>query len=214
MRFPAGARRCFPVAAEGQLESLLAAGDLRALALEIPVRDVLADRWSPEPVAQEVDRALERGDLAVVYTTRDLVSGEDNLAIGQKVSDGLVAALQQVQARPRFVIAKGAITSHDLAQPDRRRPFASGAKLRIALDKRAHDIAVESARCRALSSGVGAAKRMRARPPRDRRRCGLLDDRLGATRSQLGMTGTTVNLTMGSLDDSRLSDRGRSSVLA
>ena len=110
------------------------------------------------------DRALERGDLAVVYTTRDLVSGEDNLAIGQKVSDGLVAALQQVQARPRFVIAKGAITSHDLAQPDRRRPFASGAKLRIALDKRAHDIAVESARCRALSSGVGAAKRMRARP--------------------------------------------------
>ncbi|TME89170.1 MAG: SDR family oxidoreductase [Chloroflexi bacterium] len=29
-----------------------------------------------------------------------------------------------------------------------------------------------------------------------------------------GMTGTTVNLTMGSLDDSRLSDRGRSSVLA
>jgi uncharacterized protein YgbK (DUF1537 family) len=55
----------------------------------------------------------------VLYTSRKLVTSPDrveNLEIGKKVSHALIAALQEVKSRPRFIIAKGGITSHDVAQ--------------------------------------------------------------------------------------------------
>ena len=40
----------------------------------------------------------------------------ENLEIGKKVSNALIAALYEVTSRPHFIIAKGGITSHDVAQ--------------------------------------------------------------------------------------------------
>jgi uncharacterized protein YgbK (DUF1537 family) len=99
-----------------QLENLLRDADLRPRGFEIHVHDVLQGRWSPERLGTELDAALGRGELAVVYTTRELVTGQDNLALGRRITDALVAAVQHVQARPRFIIAKGGITSHEVAQ--------------------------------------------------------------------------------------------------
>lgn len=51
-------------------------------------------------------------------TSRKLVTGRDeldSLAIGARVAEALVKVLQQIQVRPRYIIAKGGITSSDAA---------------------------------------------------------------------------------------------------
>ena len=40
---------------------------------------------------------------------------ESSLAIGQQVSEGLVAIVRSIIARPRYLLAKGGITSSDVA---------------------------------------------------------------------------------------------------
>ena len=70
-----------------------------------------------ETVAQ-IRQNLESNDC-VVYTSRTLVSTDDpaeSLAIARSVSDAVVEVVQKVRtARPAWVIAKGGITSHEVA---------------------------------------------------------------------------------------------------
>jgi len=70
-------------------------------------------------VGQQLEAAIKAGRIGVLYTSRKLVTSAnraENLEIGNKVSHALIAALHQVKSRPRFVVAKGGITSHDVAQ--------------------------------------------------------------------------------------------------
>ena len=71
-----------------------------------------------EAVVATVRETLERDDC-VVYTSRDLVSTDDpaeSLAIARSVSDAVVEVVQRVRdARPAWVVAKGGITSHEVA---------------------------------------------------------------------------------------------------
>jgi uncharacterized protein YgbK (DUF1537 family) len=99
-----------------QLRRLLGDSELRAHPVEIDVREVVAGGWAPNAVAEEVERAIQQAELAVLSTSRELITGVDNLAIGRQVTDALLSVLQHVQAAPRFVIAKGGITSHEVAQ--------------------------------------------------------------------------------------------------
>ena len=58
------------------------------------------------------------GHDVVLYTSRTLVTGRDaasSLAIGQQVSSALVAIVAGLSVTPRFLVAKGGITSSDLA---------------------------------------------------------------------------------------------------
>jgi uncharacterized protein YgbK (DUF1537 family) len=67
---------------------------------------------------QRVNRALRDGRDVVVFTSRQLVAGADaeaSLRIGQRVSAALVHVTQHVDTPPRLVIAKGGITSSDVA---------------------------------------------------------------------------------------------------
>jgi uncharacterized protein YgbK (DUF1537 family) len=69
-------------------------------------------------VARQADRALRRDQDVVVYTSRQLITGEDaesSLFIGQRVSEGLVSILRAIPTRPRYLVAKGGITSSDVA---------------------------------------------------------------------------------------------------
>ncbi len=102
-----------------QLNALLAQPDLAQVEINV---DALLDDGQQ---AGEVDRtiavtteALQRGQDVVVYTSRRLITGADavsSLAIGQRVSASLVALVQGLGVRPRYLIAKGGITSSDLA---------------------------------------------------------------------------------------------------
>ena len=62
--------------------------------------------------------ALTAGEDVLVFTSRSLIGGADasaSLDIGRRVSDALVALMRGLKATPRFVIAKGGITSSDIA---------------------------------------------------------------------------------------------------
>lgn len=101
-----------------QLEQLLASG---MLAVEIDVAalaDPTRQAATIAKAAQQTDAALQQGRDVVVYTSRQLITGADaaaSLAIGRRISDGLCAILRALMTRPRYLIAKGGITSSDLA---------------------------------------------------------------------------------------------------
>ena len=68
--------------------------------------------------AQQVAGALSRSDV-LLYTSRTFVPGSDgadSLAIARKVSAALSRTVREaLAAKPAWVIAKGGITSHDVA---------------------------------------------------------------------------------------------------
>ncbi|KAE8343963.1 hypothetical protein BDV24DRAFT_172274 [Aspergillus arachidicola] len=90
--------------------------------LEMDVEELIA---SPESAAgaiqrtvQEADSHLQSGQDTLVMTSRKLITGDSelsSLAIGTNVASALVSVLRQVQVRPRYIIAKGGITSSDAA---------------------------------------------------------------------------------------------------
>jgi uncharacterized protein YgbK (DUF1537 family) len=102
-----------------QLQMVLAHRKVQALGLT--VENVL----KPTERKAEVDRiaaganvALRAGEEVVIHTSRNLVRGttaEQNLRIAQAVSEALIAVVRQVSVRPRYLLAKGGITSSDIA---------------------------------------------------------------------------------------------------
>jgi hypothetical protein len=62
--------------------------------------------------------ALAAGRDTVVYTSRQLITSSDaaaSLAIGRRVSEALVLLIRNLTIAPRYLIAKGGITSSDTA---------------------------------------------------------------------------------------------------
>lgn len=100
-----------------QLRHLLAADTLEPV--ELLVSDLLTDPDSPlTKAAQRIEACITAGRDVVVFTSRELVTGTDtsaNLDIGAKVSAALVELVRSLRVRPRYVVAKGGITSSDLA---------------------------------------------------------------------------------------------------
>jgi len=102
-----------------QLEALVER--MSPVELEIDVARVLSD--SPEghlaEVAEKAVAALPYGNV-VVRTSRSLVTGSDagdSLAVSRQVSTAVVEVVRRILAGcpPRFVVAKGGITSSDVA---------------------------------------------------------------------------------------------------
>ncbi len=102
-----------------QLAVLLASGMVEGV--ELPVEELLAATDSDSLVVSLIDRLtsiLESGRHAALHTSREVVIGEDDdssLAIGQRVSQCLVDITRGLPLAPRFIIAKGGITSSELA---------------------------------------------------------------------------------------------------
>jgi uncharacterized protein YgbK (DUF1537 family) len=102
-----------------QLEQLLAEAGL----LSYPVSggallDEVNRQAEIERVAGRIDAGLKSGRDIVIYTSRELLTGEDdqgNLRISQEISAGLVAIVQRLRVRPRYLLAKGGITASDIA---------------------------------------------------------------------------------------------------
>lgn len=68
--------------------------------------------------SEKLNNKLSDNKDVVVFTSRNLKIGADeneSLKISLKVSNGLIKLVQNLQTRPRFFIAKGGITSSDLA---------------------------------------------------------------------------------------------------
>ncbi|WP_026464384.1 four-carbon acid sugar kinase family protein [Adhaeribacter aquaticus] len=69
-------------------------------------------------IINQTNELLAAETDVVIYTSRDLQTGQDaesNLRINSLVSNFLVHIVQSLTVRPRFLVAKGGITSSDLA---------------------------------------------------------------------------------------------------
>jgi uncharacterized protein YgbK (DUF1537 family) len=103
-----------------QLDALLAPGDLTHFTLPIaPLLDTRRPEFI-EAARRALADTLGAGHDAVLFTAREHVAGATDsagLAIGRAVSTALVEILARLTetTRPGFLIAKGGITSHDLA---------------------------------------------------------------------------------------------------
>lgn len=101
-----------------QLDHLLENGDV--CHVELNVARLLNSAGGSETarVAAIAMRELTHGEDVVVYTSRALVSGNDaesSLAIGGRVSRALVEVVRDVASGTRYILAKGGITSSDIA---------------------------------------------------------------------------------------------------
>ena len=90
-------------------------------AIEIPVSDLLDTATRARvmtTIGTDVAEKLEAGQTVVTYTSRGLLTGatpEASLAISRTISDAICDIVRTLPAPPRFLIAKGGITSHDVA---------------------------------------------------------------------------------------------------
>jgi uncharacterized protein YgbK (DUF1537 family) len=102
-----------------QLKVLLNQCNIQPVELEV---DTLLDEERVDDVvtkaAASIDKQINQGKDAVLYTSRKLITGNSddrNLAIGQKVSQSLIAIVHAMNSTPQYIIAKGGITSSDMA---------------------------------------------------------------------------------------------------
>lgn len=103
----------------GQVNALLAVPELARA--ELDVRALLDPGRRAAEIARAtaaLDAALAADQDALLYTSRELVTGGDaaaSLAIGSQVSAALVAIVRGLRVQPRYLVAKGGITSSDIA---------------------------------------------------------------------------------------------------
>ena len=68
-------------------------------------------------IIQQTEENLSRGRTTTIYTSRkvlDVGSAEKNLAASVNISDALTSIVNRLSVRPKFLIAKGGITSSDV----------------------------------------------------------------------------------------------------
>jgi uncharacterized protein YgbK (DUF1537 family) len=88
---------------------------------EVSVEALLDEKRRPdeiERVSEIADRAMRHGNDILIFTSRKLAAGQDtktSLLIGQKISQAIITILQKISTTPRYILAKGGITSSDVA---------------------------------------------------------------------------------------------------
>jgi uncharacterized protein YgbK (DUF1537 family) len=102
-----------------QVQELIGRADMTAIEIRVSgLLDPAGNRSEITRIAAETSAALENGKDTAVYTSRELITGkdaEDSLKIGRTVSGGLVEIVRQIRVQPRYLVAKGGITSSDVA---------------------------------------------------------------------------------------------------
>jgi len=102
-----------------QLEQLLAIPGIQPFEFRIKaVFDRNTRQEQHQLIVRAVDKALAAGQTCVIFTERQLHSaetGEKSLQLSVAVSDALSAIANSLTLQPAFVVAKGGITSYDIA---------------------------------------------------------------------------------------------------
>jgi uncharacterized protein YgbK (DUF1537 family) len=92
----------------------------KLISLELSVPSILNSQTRQteiNSVSSQAEKALLAGHDVMAFTSRRLVTGtsdEENVQIGRQVSDALVEVVGKLGVKPRFVVAKGGITSSDI----------------------------------------------------------------------------------------------------
>uniref|UniRef100_A0A8H7TJ30 Uncharacterized protein n=1 Tax=Bionectria ochroleuca TaxID=29856 RepID=A0A8H7TJ30_BIOOC len=105
-----------------QLQSLRDRRGEKLAVIELQVPELIKSKESAEAVVQkavgQANDFISAGKDVLVMTSRALIKTNDaltSLKIGSEVAAALVSLLENITIRPRYVIAKGGITSSDAA---------------------------------------------------------------------------------------------------
>ena len=103
-----------------QLQHLKANANIHPMELE--VRMILNAKEEKQFLLRQysdrINDLLRNGEDVVLYTSRDLItanSSKENLSIGSKISDFISEIVKGIIIHPKYLIAKGGITSCDIA---------------------------------------------------------------------------------------------------
>jgi uncharacterized protein YgbK (DUF1537 family) len=92
-----------------------------AVFLELDVSNVKNDALFENDInllSKKVNQSLKENKDVVFHTSRTIIKGEtkaESLVIVNKVSNGVIAIIQQLKTQPKYIVAKGGITSSDVA---------------------------------------------------------------------------------------------------
>lgn len=87
---------------------------------ELPVAFIefdVTDLGAVDGIIERAEENISRGQTTAIYTSRnvlDLGDAEKNLAASVNISDALTSIVRRLNVRPKFLIAKGGITSADV----------------------------------------------------------------------------------------------------
>lgn len=105
-----------------QLDSLVTKSNDKLTTITLNVKALLeSDESAKKDVANAIELAsqkIKNGQDVLVMTSRELIVGKDeveSLDIGSTIAKALVSFLQNLEQKPRYIIAKGGITSSDMA---------------------------------------------------------------------------------------------------
>jgi uncharacterized protein YgbK (DUF1537 family) len=105
-----------------QLASLRARRGPNLHTIELPVYEIIKSATSASHAVAlaviEAGQILAAGQDVLIMTSRQLITGSDgisSLEIGSVVAKTLVQVVREIDVRPRYVVAKGGITSSDVA---------------------------------------------------------------------------------------------------
>jgi len=87
--------------------------------IELEVEKLLKGDDVVAAALKTAEAEISKGQDVLIMTSRKLVTGADeraSLDIGSTVARALVDFLQRLTTRPRYIIAKGGITSADMAK--------------------------------------------------------------------------------------------------
>jgi uncharacterized protein YgbK (DUF1537 family) len=102
-----------------QLHQLLTLPEMTGI--EVDVKAILDDRRREQEiqrVARTAETVLQKAKDVVIYTSRDLVTGDNaeaTLSIGNRVSGALISVLNLISSTPRYLVGKGGVTASDIA---------------------------------------------------------------------------------------------------
>lgn len=102
-----------------QLNYLMNHSDIETIEFDVEeVRDEAGLKAYVTGLKKQIEDFIKEGKNAVVYTSRKLVKTEDreeSLKISKRISESLVEIVSTLEIKPKFIIAKGGITSSDVA---------------------------------------------------------------------------------------------------
>ena len=77
----------------------------------------VSDLGAVDKIIKQAEENISRGQTTAIYTSRkvlDVGNAEKNLAASVNISDALTSIVNRINVHPKFLIAKGGITSSDV----------------------------------------------------------------------------------------------------
>jgi len=103
-----------------QLQYVLNDNHQNNVFIEIDVNQILlnSNEGYLEAIISEIDHKIGSNKNCIVFTSRKVITGKTNnetIDIAVKISNALISIVQKIKNRPKYILAKGGITSHDIA---------------------------------------------------------------------------------------------------